>query len=226
MMRLLPGLLLAVVAALPAAAQDRAFNLITVTGDGEVSIAPDLAMLTAGVVTTGKTAREASEANAKAMTSVMGALKTIGIEERDVATTRLSLFPLRDQKVEQRVTGFQASNQVTVKIRDLAKTADVIDRLVAAGVNDISDIQFVVSAPSKPLDAAREAAMADARRKAELYAKAAGVVLGPAKMISEEGGVVPPPIMMRAGREAASTPVSAGEQTQRVSVTVSYELQR
>jgi len=102
----------------------------------------------------------------------------------------------------------------------------VIDRLVAAGVNDISDIQFVVSAPSKPLDAAREAAMADARRKAELYAKAAGVVLGPAKMISEEGGVVPPPIMMRAGREAASTPVSAGEQTQRVSVTVSYELQR
>jgi uncharacterized protein YggE len=226
MTRFVLGSLLAIAAVLPALAQDRALNIITVTGEGEVSIAPDLAVLTAGVTTTGKTAREASETNAKAMTSVMGALKTIGIEERDIATTRLSLFPLRDQKVEQRVTGFQAANQLTVKIRDVAKTADVIDRLVAAGVNDIGDVQFVVSAPSKPLDAAREAAIADARRKAELYAKAAGVILGQAKMISEEGVAAPPPIMMRAGREAAGTPVSAGEQTQRVSVTVSYELQR
>ena len=224
---LLLGFFLAIAAALPAVAQHRAPNIITVTGEGEVSIAPDLAMLTAGVTTDGKTAREASEANAKAMTAVMGALKALGIEERDIATTRLSLFPLHDNKGnEQRITGFQASNQVTAKIRDVAKTADVVDRLVAAGVNDIGGIQFVVSAPSKPLDTAREAAMADAKRKAEIYAKAAGVMLGPATMISEEGGIAPPPILMRTAREVAGTPVSAGEQTQRVSVTVSYELQR
>jgi uncharacterized protein YggE len=227
MKRLLLGSLLVIAAALPAPAQDRVLNIVTVTGEGEVSIAPDLAMLTAGVTTNGKTAREASEANAKAMTAVMGALKALGIEERDIATTRLSLYPLRDNKGDgQRITGFQASNQVTVKIRDVAKIADVLDRLVAAGANDIGGVQFVVSAPSKPLDTAREAAIADARRKAELYAKAAGVMLGPAKMISEDGGIGPPPVILRQAREAAATPISAGEQTQRVSVTVSYELQR
>jgi uncharacterized protein YggE len=224
MIRLALALLIAI-AALPAAAQDRVLNIITVTGEAEASLAPDLAMLTAGVTTNGKNAREASEANAKAMTAVMGALKALGIDERDIATTRLSLYPLHDNKGnESRITGFQASNQVTVKIRDVAKTADVLDRLVAAGANDIGGLQFVVSAPSKPLDAAREAAMADAKRKAEIYAKAAGVILGPAKMISEEGGIAPPPVIMR--REAAATPVSAGELTHRVSVTVSYELQR
>jgi hypothetical protein len=227
MKRLLLGSLLVIAAVLPASAQDRGLNIITVTGEGEVSITPDLAMLTAGVTTNGKSAREASEANAKAMTAVMGALKALGIEERDIQTTRLSLFPLRDNKGDgQRITGFQASNQVTVKIRDVAKTADVVDRLVGAGVNDIGGIQFVVSAPSKPLDTAREAAVADARRKAEIFAKAAGVMLGPAKMISEESGIGQPPILMRTAKEVAGTPVSAGEQTQRVNVTISYELQR
>ena len=144
-------------AALPANAQDRMPNLITVTGDGEVAIAPDLAILSGGVSTTGKTAREASEANAKMMTAVMNALKATGIAEQDIETARLSLYPVRDNKSnELRITGFQASNQVSIKIRDVTKTADVIDKLVAAGANDISGIQFVVSSPSKPVASARE----------------------------------------------------------------------
>ena len=229
MRRLFFAAVLAVAGALPAAAQpDKLPHLITVTGDGEVAIVPDLAIIGAGVTTTGKTAREASEANAKTMNSVMAALKNAGIAEQDVQTARLSLHPVRDNKSnELRITGFQASNQVTVKIRDLGKTADVIDRLVAAGANDIGGIQFVVSSPSKPLDEARVAAIADARRKAEIYAKAANVLLGAAVSITEEGGVAPGPIMMRAARpEAASTPVSPGEQIQRISVAVSYELTR
>lgn len=210
-----------------AVAQERMPHLITVTGEGEVAIVPDLAITSCGVTTTGKTAREASEANAKMMNAVMAALKAAGIAEQDVQTSRLALYPVRDNKSsELRITGFQATNQVSIKIRDVGKVADVIDRVVAAGTNDISGIQFVVSSPSKPLDQAREAAMADARRKAEIYAKAATVTLGAPVSISEEGAVTPGPIMMRQARAAEATPVSAGEQIQRISVSVSYELMR
>jgi uncharacterized protein YggE len=229
MHHLLFAAVLAVAGALPAAAQpDKRTHLITVTGEGEVAVVPDLAIIGAGVTTTGKTAREASEANAKIMTAVMAALKNAGIAEQDAQTARLSLHPVRDSKSnELRISGFLASNQVTVKLRDVAKTADTVDRLVTAGANDISGIQFVVSSPSKPLDEARVAAIADARRKAEVYAVAANVLLGAAVSITEEGGAVPGPIMMRQARpEAASTPVSPGEQIQRISVSVSYELSR
>ena len=228
MRRLLLAAVLALAGALPAAAQpEKVPHLITVTGEGEVAIVPDLAIIGAGVTTTGKSAREASEANAKMMTAVMAALKTAGIAEQDVQTSRLSLHPVRDNKTnELRITGFQASNQVTVRLRDVGKTADAIDRLVAAGANDISGIQFVVSSPSKPLDEAREKAMADARRKAEVYAKAANVLLGAAVSITEEGGAMPGPIMMRQAKADVATPVSPGEQIQRISVSVSYELQR
>jgi len=214
--------------AVPAAAQiDKLPNLITVTGEGEVAIVPDLAMLSGGVTTTGKTAREASEANAKMMSAVMAALTAAGIAPQDVQTSRLSLHPVRDNnRSELRITGFQATNQVTVKLRDTAKIADVIDRLVAAGANDISGIQFVVSSPSKPLDRARESAIADARRKAEVYAHAANVKLGAPVSITEEGGALPGPVLMQRAAKDAATPVSAGEQLQRISVSVSYELVR
>ena len=214
-----------------AAAQERVPSLITVTGEGEVAVVPDLAIMGGGVTTIGKTARDASEANAKMMTAVMAALKAAGIAEQDVQTSRLSLTPVRDlpSKVSGgglRITGFEATNQVSLKLRDVSKIADVIDRLVAAGANDISGIQFVVSSPSKPLDQAREAAIADAHRKAEIYAKAANVKLGAAFSISEAGTSMPGSVMMRAARGGDATPVSVGEQTQRISVSVSYELQR
>ena len=226
--RLVLMALLAVASASPAGAQiEKALDLITVTGEGEVAIVPDLAILGAGVTTTGKTAREASEANAKMMASIMAALKASGIAEQDVQTTWLSLHPVRDDtRNELRITGFQASNQVTVKLREVAKTAEVVDRLVSAGANDIAGIHFVVSSPSKPLDRAREAAIADARRKAEVYAKAANVQLGNAVNISEQSSVVPGPVSMRTATAAEATPVSSGEQMQRISVSVSYELRR
>jgi uncharacterized protein YggE len=218
---------LAAAAVFPAAAQpEKMPSLITVNGEGEVAIVPDLAILSGGVTTNGKTAREASEANARMMNAVMSALKAAGIAQQDVQTARLSLHPVRDNKNnELRVIGFQATNQVSVKIRDVAKIADVIDRLIGAGANDISGLQFVVSSPSKPLDQAREAAIADARRKAETYARAANVKLGAAISITEDGSVAPPvPLPMRMAKEA--TPVSPGEQVQKISVSVSYELLR
>ena len=202
---------------------DKLPSLISVSGEGEVAIVPDLAILRGGVTTAAKTAREASEAHAKPMTAVMTSIKAGGIADQDVQTSRLSLQPMHDR--DQHITGFQAANQVTIKIRDMGKISDVIDRLVGAGSNDISGIQFVVSSPSKPLDQAREAAIADARRKAEIYARAANVKLGSAINITEEGSAGPRPgFMLSAAR--SSTPVSPGEEIQRVSVTVSYELLR
>jgi len=199
-------------------------KLVTVTGEATVAVAPDTAMIRIGVTSQEKTAREAGEANAKQMTAVLAAIKDAGIAERDIQTSRLSLQPQYDPNKSgtARLTGFQATNQVTVRIRDIDKLPAVLDRAIAAGANEMSGIEFVVSEQSKLLDQARDDAIADARRKAELYAKAAGAKLGRVVSITEEGSSPPPrPIQaMRAG----AVPVAPGEQTLRAVVTVSYEL--
>src|SRR5262249_14582189 len=170
-----------------------------------------------------KTAREASDANAKQMTAVLAAIKDTGIAERDIQTSRLSLQPQYDSSKSgnARLTGFQANNQVTVRT-DIDKLATVLDRAIAAGANEMSGIEFVVSEQSKMLDQARDDAIADARRKAELYAKAAGAKLGNVVSISEEGPA-PQARPMQAMR-ASAVPIAPGEQTLRSIVTVSYEL--
>ena len=199
-------------------------KLVTVTGEATVAVAPDTAMIRIGVTSQDKTAREASEVNAKQMTAVLAAIKDAGIADRDIQTSRLSLQPQYDPNKSgtARLTGFQATNQVTVRIRDIDKLPTVLDRAIAAGANEMSGIEFVVSEQSKLLDQARDDAIADARRKAELYAKAAGAKLGRVVSITEEGSS-PPPRPMQAMR-AGAVPVAPGEQTLRAVVTVSYEL--
>jgi uncharacterized protein YggE len=198
---------------------------VTVTGEATLGIAPDTAVIRIGVTSQEKTAREAGESNAKQMTSVLAAIKASGIAERDIQTSRLSLQPQYDPNKggTARLTGFQATNQVTIKIRDIENLPAVLDRAIAAGANEMSGIEFVVSEQSKLLDQAREDAVADARRKAELFARAAGVKLGNVISISEEGPAPPQPRPMQAMR-AGAVPVAPGEQTLRAIVTVSYEL--
>jgi uncharacterized protein YggE len=212
------------VAALALAPAQAAEKLVTVTGEATVAVAPDTAMIRLGVSSQEKTAREASEANAKQMTAVFAAIKDTGVADRDIQTSRLSLQPQYDPNKSgtARLTGFQASNQVTVRIRDIDKLPTVLDRAITAGANEMSGIEFVVSEQSKLLDQARDDAIADARRKAELYAKAAGAKLGRVVSITEEGSAPPPrPIQaMRAG----AVPIAPGEQTLKAIVTVSYEL--
>jgi uncharacterized protein len=214
----------------PALAQADFPSAISVTGEGTVSVPPDLAQIDAGVATDAKTAREAAEANNAAMGKVLIALKGAGIEEKDYQTSRLSLQP---QYAANRtgpptaVTGYRASNRVTIKVRDLPKVASVIDTLVAAGANDIGNVGFTVSQPSKLLDEAREKAMADARRKAEIYAKAAGVTLGAPLSIAEEGAPAPvfrSKMVAAAPMAVAGTPVAQGEETLSVSVSVSWAI--
>ncbi len=155
-----------------------------------MSVAPDQAQIDGGVSSEAKTAREASDANNKAMAAILPALKAAGIAEADIQTSRLSLYP-QSSPVKangpMQITGYRASNRVTIRIRDVTKVASTLDALVSAGANEIGGINFIVSQASKALDEARVRALEDARRKAEIYAKAANVRLGAPTSISEEG---------------------------------------
>lgn len=218
-------LLILVGAALALASAQAAERTVTVTGEATVGVAPDTAVIRIGVSSQEKTAREAGEANARQMTSVLAAIKASGIAERDIQTSRLSLQPQYDPNKggTARLTGFQATNQVTVRIRDIDSLPTVLDRAIGAGANEMSGIEFVVSEQSKLLDQARDDAIADARRKAELYARAAGAKVGQVVSISEEGPAPPQPRPMQAVR-AGAVPVAPGEQTLRAIVSVSYQL--
>ena len=140
---------------------------ISVTGEATNSAAPDIAQIDGGVTNDAKTAREASETNNKAMGIVLLALKSAGIPEKDFQTSQLSLQPqyALNKSGPSPVTGFRASNRVTVTVRDVAKVGSVIDTLVTNGATDIGGISFMVSQSSKPLDEARPKAIADASRR-------------------------------------------------------------
>ncbi len=219
-------ILFAVVVACAPATVLAADRLVTVTGEATVSVAPDVAVIRIGVGSLGKTAREASDANAKLMTTVLAAIRGAGIADRDVQTSRLSLQPQYDPNKggTARLLGFQVTNQLTIRIRDIDSLPSILDRAIAAGANEMSGIEFIVSEQSKLLDQARDDAVSDARRKAELYAKAAGASLGPVVAINEDGASPPvrPVQSMQAMR--ASVPVAPGEQVLRSIVTVSFEL--
>jgi uncharacterized protein YggE len=202
--------------------------VISVTGEAHISVPPDLAQIDAGVTSEAKTAREASDANNTAMGKVLLALKGAGIDEKDYQTSRLSLQAQNSVArpgASPTITGYRASNRVTIRLHDVTKVANVIDALVTAGANDIGGINFMVSQASKLLDDAREQAVADARRKAEIYAKAAGVTLGAPLSISEEGAAQPLfRARMAAPMAAASVPVAQGEETLSITVGMTWAI--
>lgn len=204
-------------------AQERG-PVVIVTGEASVGVAPDTAIIRAGVVNDAKSAREASDANSRLMGPVIAALKEAGVADPDIQTSRLTVQPVHEQARAgtPRIGGFRASNQVRATVRDVARVAEVLDRAVTAGANDISGVTFLVANPSKALDAVRGRAIADARRKAEIYAKAAGVGLGRAVTIDEERSSRGPIPLQAARMEAA--PIAPGEQNLGVSVTVTFEL--
>ncbi|MEW6641351.1 MAG: SIMPL domain-containing protein [Pseudomonadota bacterium] len=202
---------------------------ITVSGDATLSVVPDRAEIDGGVTSEAKTAREAADANNKAMAGVLAALKASGIADNDIQTSRLSLQPQstanRNGNGPVQITGYRATNRVSLTLRDVTKVAGAIDSLVGAGANEISGISFSVSQASKLLDDARSRAIADARRKAEIYAKAANVTLGEPLSIAEEGAPGPVPMYARKmAADVAATPVAPGSETLRIAVSVSYAI--
>jgi uncharacterized protein YggE len=212
--------------AMPALAETAPPPMVSVTGEATVSVPPDQAQIDGGVTSDAKTAREASDANNAAMGKVLLALKGAGIDEKDYQTSRLSLQPqyAPNRSGPSPVVGYRASNRVTVKLRDVTKVAGIIDVLVGAGANELGGINFMVSQASKLLDDIREKAIADARRKAEIYAKAAGVTLGEALNISEEGSAPPVFRGKMMAPMAAGAAVAQGEETLSVSVSVSWAI--
>ena len=213
--------------AAPALAQTASPPAISVTGEATVQVAPDQAQIDGGVANDARTAREASDANNAAMGKVLLALKGAGIDEKDFQTSRLSLQPqyAPNRSGPSPIVGYRAANRVTIRVRDVSKVANIIDVLVGAGANDIGGINFMVSQASKLLDEAREQAISDARRKAQIYARAAGVTLGEPLAISEQSS--PSPIFrgkVATGMVAATAPVAQGEETLSVTVNVSWAI--
>lgn len=202
---------------------------VIVAGEGSVTAAPDYARIRTGVTTRAKTAKEATDANAKTMTAVMAALADSGVEQKDIQTVQFSVQPIyapQQANTEPKLSGFSAANEIGVTVRQLGKLGDILDRLVAAGATDIGNVALLHSDPSKLLDQARTAAIADARRKAEVYAQASGLNLGGVAWVAEESGYAPPLPMLRTLAAAPTAPIAAGEDTLRVRVTVGFAVAR
>jgi hypothetical protein len=222
---LLSALVIAAFAFGPAHATEKIERAVTVTGEGTVTAVPDTALIRIGVTSQGKTALAASDANARETAAVIAAIKESGVADKDVQTSTLSLQPQYDQSKpgNARLTGFRVTHQLTITVRNIDQLSAVIDRAISVGANEMSGIEFVVSDQGKLLDRARTEAIADAHRKAELYAGAAGMKVGRVIAITEEGAL-PPQAKFLPMRAGAATPIARGEQTLHITVTVSYEL--
>ncbi len=220
------------VVAIPARAQQSQLppeRGVIVIGEGSVSVPPDYARVRSGVTTRAKTAIEATEANTKAMAAITAMLSNAGIAQKDIQTARFSVQPIYEShqsNSEQKLSGFSVSNQINVTIRQIDKVGEILDRLVTTGATDVGNVEFLHSDSAKALDEAREAAVADARRKAELYAHASGLILGGVSWITEDSryGAPMPMTALRASAAMASVPIATGEDTLHVRITVGFDM--
>jgi uncharacterized protein YggE len=202
---------------LPALAGDEA--TVTVTGEASVAVVPDMATVSLGVSAEGADPAAALNAASAAMTSVLAALGADGIEAGDIRTDQLTLNPVWDQNQTSEtgaplIRGYAASNQVSVRVRDLARLGEVLGTVAGAGANTFNGIFFGLSDPAAATAEARRAAVADARARAELYTEAAGASLGDLRSISDVDSGIGQPMagaMMRMEADASTVPVSAGE---------------
>ncbi|HEX8025624.1 MAG TPA: SIMPL domain-containing protein [Candidatus Limnocylindrales bacterium] len=205
-------------------------HTISVTGTGTVVLSPDIADLRLGVNAQAGTVKAARQAAAERMTAVIAALKQLGIDDKDIQTTTLSLQPTYDYSGSTnppRITGYQLSNGVAVTVRDLSKLGDAIDNSLAAGANSLDSVTFRVADEASAQSQARTAAMNEAKAKAQTLASAAGVSISGVSSIAEAVAPVPYPVYygamagVAAGKDAA-TPVQPGTNEITVTVTVVY----
>jgi hypothetical protein len=221
---------LSLAASMTARAEEVVSRFITMNGHGEVRRAPDLATISMGVTTQAEMAAAALDANSQTMQVMLSALKQTGIADNDVQTTDFLVQPRLDYGNNTgqppKTVGYDVTNQVTVTVRDLSALGAILDKAVQSGSNQVSGISFSVKNPESALDEARQKAVADAVRKAEVYAAAAGVRLGRIMSISESTAMPGPvPMRARAMDAAAAPPIAAGEQTLGLDVTINWEIQ-
>lgn len=209
---------------------DDPLRTVTVGGLGQADVEPDQAVVRVGVTTRGGSAKATSRRSSSRMSSVLEALRDLGVDAADLKTTKIEMRPYRqrDRNGEVTETGWVVSNQVKVTVRDIAQTGDVIDAAVAAGANDLKGVNFRASDPSTARSEARAAAVVAAEAAASELAEAAGVeVLGVLSIV--EGGVARSGIQLASSAAesaifAASTPIEPGTIDIRVSVTIVYEV--
>lgn len=221
------------IAAAPSLAAEvdiRARPTVTVTGHGETSAAPDVARISLGVETQAAEASAALDANNKAMQQLISTLTQQGVAEKNIQTSSFDISPVYRHDDPQRngapqVSGYRVSNQVQVKVTNLDSLGKLLDQVVRVGANRIHGIQFDVENADELTDKAREKAIENARRKAELLASAAGAKVGrPLQIQESSGGGQPPQPMFRMAMAAESVPVAQGEQQLAADITVTYEL--
>jgi uncharacterized protein len=205
---------------------------LSIAGTAEVHAAPDAALISAGVVIEGETAAATLKTNSTALAKVLDVVRAAGVEAKDMQTNGLSLQPryyrpsVSSAADKPRIVGYTAVNEVTLRVRDLSKLGDLLDKLTVAGANRIDGIQFVVSNQEGLLDEARRNAVADAKAKADLYAQAGGFTLGKVMGLSEDSVPGPRPMgrAMSMAAVPAPVPVEAGEMTLSVRVRVVWSL--
>jgi uncharacterized protein len=210
-----------------AADSDKLERTVSVSATGTVAAEPDIAHISAGVTTEGDTAMDAIARNNTVMAKVIEGLKAAGIAARDIQTTALNVEPRYSQPKDGRpgtVSGYRVVNQVRLTVREVKRLGEVLDQAIALGANQINSIGFDIANAETLKDEARKQAMANAKRRAELYATAAGVQLGQVLRISES-------VMEAVGRPmagralaASSVPIEAGTRTLTVEVHVTYAL--
>jgi uncharacterized protein len=217
---------------IPASAQEKSMPTISVVGEGVATATPDMAVVTVGVVSQAPRAADALAQNSKLMTEVIATAKAAGIEPRDVATGRISLQPQYSRPAQgtreaPKVVAYQASNDVSIRVRSFDKLGGLLDDLVTSGANQIRGVDLTVANPEPLRDEARAAAMKDAIRKAEMLADAAGVRI--VRLFSASENVLngPRPMSMRVAMDSAArpeVPIEAGEQEIRGRVTAVFEI--
>jgi uncharacterized protein YggE len=211
-------------------------TLISIDGEGKVTAVPDIAELTFGVATgPQKTAKVAMDNLSKTMTAAFDAVKALGIDEKDISVESLYLNPSYDwSDSKQTLRGYEANQQLRVKVRDLDKVSDVLSAATNAGANQAGGVQFTIDDPQGLRAEAREKAIKNAQDKAEVLAAQLGVELGDLKSFSEGGGYSPPmPYMAKGamadatggGLEAVGVPLPPGEQEIQVNVNLTFEVE-
>jgi len=206
---------------------------LTVSGEGTVEVTPDIVTVTIGVTSRAKTAGAALEANSGSMDAVIKSIRAAGIADKDIGTSGLSVEPLYEQpptrddgsQAPAKLIGYEVTNQLRIVIRDLAASGALLDKVVGAGANQVNGIAFDLADRQKPSDAALQAAIAEARRKAGLMAGAAGVRL--VRILSVTTGETGGPYPLAAApmkAMARAVPVMPGQQQISVTATLTYEI--
>lgn len=212
-------------------ASDNAPRTLTVQGQGSVSTPPDFAVVRSGVVTNAKTPSEAITANSTEVGKMMATLRQFGIEDKDLQTSNFQLNPQYDRRGDNRrnplLIGYQVTNQVTIRLREIGKLGGLLDKLVKSGANQLGGISFSVAKPEALLDDARKRAVADAKAQAKLFATELGVSVGKVLRISESRNSQPGPVRFLAQESRASkdVPIAPGESTISARVTVVFEIE-